>query len=305
MRSLLIIISLIALAFFASQRIFNPQLDHNSVSDRLQHPFDTRLRYRIGSVDPRFNINHAELKNITQQAADIWFLGTSKQLFIYDPNAQLSIHLIYDHRQADSDARRTEISKLENNKGLKEAEYQKLGQIESNLSTQQRQIEQIKIDYQFRLTQYNNEVSTFNQSANQSSSMRIYLENQKQQLHSDAQQLQQQVNAFNENVNRVNQQVDTVNQLNQQFNQSVDQFNHRFQARLFDKGQFNGREINIYEFQDINDLRLTLAHELGHGLGILHSKDPESLMYPVLEKQDFENFTLKAADIALLNHPND
>lgn len=304
MRILLLIISLIALAFFASQRIFNPQLNHNSVLDRLQHPFDNRLRYKIGHIDPRFNISHDQLKEITQQAADIWFLGTSQPLFIYDPNAQLTINLIYDHRQADSEARRSELYRLEQAQRSNESEFQKLGQIESDLNFQQRLIEQTKIDYQYRLDRYNNEVQRFNQSTHQSHVMRTYLQDQKQRLDAAAQQLQQQIDTFNQNVQQTNQHVATVNQLNQQFNQSVAQFNQRFQARQFDKGQFNGREINIYEFQNINDLRLTLAHELGHGLGILHSDDPESLMYPILEKQDFEQFRLKAADIALLNNRN-
>ena len=304
MRILILIISLIALAFFASQRIFNPQLNHNSVSDRLQHPFDTRLRYRIGNIDPRFNISQDQLKEITQQAADIWFLGTSTQLFTYDPNAQLTINLIYDHRQADSEARRSELSRLEDTQQSNENEFQKLGQIESDLIFQQRLIEQTKVDYQYRLDRYNNEVQKFNQSTHQNNVMRNYLQEQKQRLDVEAQQLQQQIDTFNANVQQTNQHVDTINQLNQQFNQSVAQFNQRFQARQFDKGQFNGREINIYEFQHINDLRLTLAHELGHGLGILHTEDPESLMYPILEKQDFEQFTLKAADIALLNSRN-
>lgn len=304
MRILLLIISLIALAFFASQRMFNPQLNYNSVSDRLRHPFDNRLRYKIGHLDPRFNISHEQLKEITQQAADIWFLGTSRQLFTYDPNAQLTINLIYDHRQADSEARRSELSKLEQTQRSNEIEFQKLGQIESDLNFQQRFIEQTKVDFQYRLERYNNEVQKFNQSTHQSHAMRNYLQNEKQRLDAEAQYLQQQIDTFNQHVQQTNQHVNTVNQLNQQFNQSVAQFNQRFQARQFDKGQFNGREINIYEFQNISDLRLTLAHELGHGLGILHTDDPESLMYPILEKQDFENFTLKAADIDLLNNRN-
>jgi len=47
-------------------------------------------------------------------------------------------------------------------------------------------------------------------------------------------------------------------------------------------------------------LRLTLAHELGHALGLLHHGDPEALMYPVLSEQKLENFELRPADKTLL-----
>lgn len=104
MRPLILFVLLIILGFLSYQRMTNPQLNHNSVADRIQHPLDTRLRYRIGHVDPRFHISEEQLKQIAQEAADLWFTGTGQAYFIYDPKAQLSINLIYDQRQADSEA---------------------------------------------------------------------------------------------------------------------------------------------------------------------------------------------------------
>lgn len=72
--------------------------------------------------------------------------------------------------------------------------------------------------------------------------------------------------------------------------------------RLFDKGQFNGREIVIYEFESEDDLRVTLAHEFGHALGLKHHDDPYALMYPQLSKQNLKDFRLGKADVALLNN---
>ena len=301
MRFLILMVLIILLGFFASQRIYHPQLNHNSIADRIQHPFDTRLRYKIGTIDPRFNISEEKLKQVLQQAADIWFMGTSKQYFVYDPNAQLTINLIYDQRQAESEARRLELSHLEHRKSMTETERQKLKQAERALETEQRQIDLLKMNYQTRLNHYNQQVQRFNQSQNPSASYRDYLETLKQQLQNEQSNVQHKIDEFNAYVVQLNQQVQNINQMNDQFNASVDHFNLRFQPRQFDKGVFNGREINIYEFQNLDDLKLTLAHELGHGLGLLHSDDPESLMYPILEKQDFKNFHLKAADIALLN----
>lgn len=89
--------------------------------------------------------------------------------------------------------------------------------------------------------------------------------------------------------------------MNDQLNHAVDQFNQRFQPRLFDKGAFDGSKIMIYEFSSTADLRLTLAHEFGHALGLQHNHDPQALMFPMMQKQDLQNFKLTSADLALLN----
>ena len=112
--------------------------------------------------------------------------------------------------------------------------------------------------------------------------------------------LQQEINLYNQKIQQLNLQVDELNQLNQRIDSSVKSFNQRFQPRLFDKGSFNGKQINIYEFESIEDLRLTLAHEFGHALGLKHNQDPQALMYPVMKEQHIQNFRLSAADLALL-----
>lgn len=302
MRFIIFLVLLSVLGFFASQRFLNPQLNHNSVSDRIQHPFDTRLRYKIGEIDPRFGINQDQLKTIIQQAADIWYLGTSKQYFSYDPNAQLTINLIYDQRQADSEARQLELNRLDQSKSLTDLERQKLKRFEDDLDFQHRQIELVKSNYQSKLDQYNQQVQNFNQTQSRSEALRDFLQAQKQQLQNEQLNVQHQIDTFNLNVARLNQQVDAINSMNDQFNASVANFNQHFQPKQFDKGIFNGREINIYQFQNQEDLRLTLAHELGHGLGLQHSDDPQSLMYPILEKQNFKDFVLTQADLNLLNN---
>lgn len=289
-------------AYFAIQRMMYPQLNHNSAIDRITHPLDTRLRYKIGEVDPRFNINKEQVQSLAQQATEIWHAGTLQNLFVYDPNAQLAINLIYDDRQAESDARSQEMRILENTQQYTQGEKQKIQQIHAELDMANRELDIQKVNYQNKVEQYNQLVNSMNQTRqNLDASARFQLDQQKNQLIIEQEQLKQQLDTYNQKVYELNRQVDQLNSVNQQFNQSVDRFNTRFQPRQFDKGVFDGRTINIYEFESNDDLRVTIAHELGHALGLAHNNDPKALMYPMMKEQDLKNFRLTAADLAMLN----
>ncbi|WP_111860525.1 matrixin family metalloprotease [Acinetobacter sp. CFCC 10889] len=302
MRYWLIIFTIIFTAYFSIQRYLHPQLNHNSVIDRISHPLDTRLRYRIGEVDPRFNLSQSQVQDLAQQAAEIWHQGTMKSLFVYDPNAKLAINLIYDERQAESTARQQELNILENTQQYQNSERSNIEKLRAELDQSNRELEINKVNYESKVTQYNQFVQNINQS-NQAMhpSAQAQLEQLKNQLQTEQINLNQKLAVHNKKVNQLNQQVDVLNSNNQQFNHSVDKFNARFQPRQFDKGVFNGQSINIYEFQSDADLRVTIAHELGHALGLLHNADPKALMYPTMEEQDLQNFKLAAADLAMLN----
>lgn len=293
---------IIFVGYFAVQLKIYPQLKFNSITDRIQHPFDSRVRYRIGEIDPRFNLSKSELITLAQQAADIWHLGTHQQYFIYDPNAKLSINLVYDERQSESEARRNELEQIEHSKQSIKEERAKLDELRDQLDYYHQEIERLRVNYTTKVDTYNQWINSLNQhnrAYNQNTMNQI--EYEKEQLRSEQAQIQAQIDFFNERVAQLNQQVDMINSMKNEINHAVDRFNTQFQPRQFDKGIFNGREINIYEFNSINDLKLTLAHELGHALGMLHTDDPYSLMYPMMEKQNIDDFSLRPADLQLLN----
>lgn len=302
MRFWILVAVILFTAYFVIQRMMYPQLNHNSTLDRISHPLDTRLRYRIGEVDPRFHISKTQVENLAQQATEIWHQGTMKSLFVYDPNAKLAINLIYDQRQAESSARSQEIRILENSQQYTKSEKQKIQQLQSEIDFANLQLDQQKTNYQSKVDQYNQLVNQLNQSRqNLDANQRFQLDQQKNQLIIEQSQLKQQLDDYNQKINVLNQQVNQFNSVNQQYNQSVDQFNLRFQPRQFDKGVFDGRSINIYEFSSDDDLRVTIAHELGHALGLKHNNDPKALMFPMMKEQDLQNFRLTQADLAMLN----
>lgn len=297
-----VIILVLCVLFLNAQSNFHPQLKFNSITDRILHPFDQRLRYRIGQVAPQFNVSHSELILLAQQATDIWHLGTQKQYFVYDPNAQLSINLIYDQRQADSNARNSALNQIENSKYTYMQEQQKLNDLHHQLNQYKQKISSLEESYTTNVRMYNQWVASINHNQHMGNTSALArLEAHKNQLLTQQDSIQQEIDFFNLQVSELNRQVGLVNGMQNQLNHSVRHFNHHFKPRQFDKGLFNGREINIYEFSSNQDLKITLAHEFGHALGILHTNEPTSLMYPIMERQDLENFSLTSADLALLN----
>ena len=77
--------------------------------------------------------------------------------------------------------------------------------------------------------------------------------------------------------------------------------NHKFaDSTVVHSGDFDSYEINIYQYYDFPDLRLTLAHELGHALGIDHVDDTNAIMYYLLESQDVVNLKPTEFDLQAL-----
>ncbi|MCH7312727.1 matrixin family metalloprotease [Acinetobacter sp. ANC 4805] len=299
MKRIIFIVIAVFILWSGYQTHQHPQLKFNSLADRMSSPLDTRLHYRIAEVDSRFKLSIEQVKAITQQATQIWKDGTGQDYFVYDPNAKLAIHLIYDERQFESEQRREHLNQLESNQQVWLDKKEQLDQIEREV-VQNKQFLDLKQQLlNQQIQQYNQEqLSTQqNQSAFENPE---YAQQRQQELQQKIELIQQEINTHNQKINQLNQQVDELNSLNQQLDSSVTQYKQRFQPHLFHKGLFNGKQILIYEFESEDDLKLTLAHELGHALGLQHANDPQALMYPMMQDQDMAHFRLTPADRNLL-----
>lgn len=155
MKKIFVIILVFFLLWSGYQTRQHPQLKFNSLTDRITHPLDTRLRYRIAEVDPRFKLSVEQVKAISQQATQVWKDGTGKDYFVYDPNAQLTIHLIYDERQYESEQRREHLSRLETNQQQWLNKKKQLDQIEQEVLQNKQILDQKQLQLDQQIQYYN------------------------------------------------------------------------------------------------------------------------------------------------------
>lgn len=272
----------------------------NPVSTRFLHPFDHRIRYRIADVDARFGLSQDEILKITQDAIKIWSDATGKEYFFYDPNARLALYFQYDDRQYETEQRKKHIQDIDQRQQQWANKKQQIDHFGQELDHNRVLLESRRQELENLIANYNQYIATINRLGGAELAQKQYLQYQANALEQQIQQMKVEISHYNFNTERLNQQVSELNQINQSIDLEVIQFNQRFQPRLFDKGSFNGKAIHIYEFATEDDLRLTLAHEFGHALGLKHHNTPNALMFPMMKDQDMQNFRLQAADLALL-----
>nr|WP_180060020.1 matrixin family metalloprotease [Acinetobacter sp. YH12128] len=298
--SALITVGILYLAYLQFQVKSHPQLRFNSAWDRISHPFDTRLRFRVADVDPRFGLTQQQVIQLSQEAAEIWHKGTLKPLFIYDPDAQLAIHLIYDDRQEQYNAYKQVQKTLAADKARNDLYAENLANSRKGLEMNEQQLRSKQAMIRAEIVQLSQERMGWSRIEHAQGPNMQRVEKELAQVKAQAMQLDQEIDRFNQQNDQFNQQVSSYNQQIDQYNAGVIQASQRFPAREFHKGVFMGDQIQIYQFDAEDDLRLTLAHELGHALGLSHHNDPTALMYPILGAQQLENFKLMPADQSLL-----
>ncbi|MBJ8439131.1 matrixin family metalloprotease [Acinetobacter lactucae] len=259
------------------------------------------LKYRIAFIDPRFQITKEQLVEVSQQAAEIWQKETGKTYFIYDSQAQLSINLIYDDHQMLKDEQQNNLDGL-----LQKQEAWRIKNEEIVLNKQEvaqlsTDLNEKKISLRAEFEQYQQNVIRFNQGEQQ-----FYradnLKERKKQLEQKSEDLRIESNSLNFKIQALNLKIKELNREQSDLSALKTQFKleQKTSIKPFHKGLFSQNQIQIYGYASLNDLRLTLAHELGHALGLKHTTNPKSLMYPYLKEQDIHNFKLTDSDLDLL-----
>jgi DNA repair exonuclease SbcCD ATPase subunit len=269
----------------------------------IDRPCSKPIAYSIGTIDSRFNVSQDDLLSIINQAEQIWENPMGKNLFQYNPASQFKINLIYDDRQQttqEAKSMENQLNSLELTHDQAEKDYA------SSSAVSKKKIDDYNkaiADYKDQLDKYNKEVEYWNKQGGAPEDEFNKLKKEKKDLDNIFSQLESQRKDINALVNKTNSLAQKSNQIAQNYNSNLNSYRNKFgEAREFDKGVYDGNSINIYQFNDMSDLRLALAHEAGHALGIDHLAQPESIMYYMMGEQDLENPKASDEDLGALKN---
>ncbi|OGI22236.1 MAG: hypothetical protein A2808_02510 [Candidatus Moranbacteria bacterium RIFCSPHIGHO2_01_FULL_55_24] len=262
-------------------------------------PCKERLDYSLGAVDERFGISRTELQQVLEEAEKPWESYAGRNLFQHDASAAFVVNLVFDERQEQTLAQK----KVEAEGAKTAVEQESIGKkydtAKADYDTRLRTYEKKAAAYEARLAEYERDVKKWNKEGGAPP-------DEYERLQGEASALRREAEALNAERTKINVLVEQLNKLARAEGKVVETFNNTLEAyqerygpaEEFDQGEYQGRQINVYQFRDRDELRLVLAHEFGHALGLDHVENPESLMYYLMQAQTVTPVTLTPEDRA-------
>lgn len=269
----------------------------------LEGPCSRPLHYSIGQVDRRFAIKYADLQQAVTQAEAEWETQMGQDLFQYDPAADFRINLIFDERQQQSNEIKSIEETLNELESTDAAIKQKYATIKADYDRKIIAFENLRKDYEQRLAKFNRSVEYWNQKGGAPEKEFDKMKQEEKALKQIFEKLEAQRRDINALANSLNKLANEEKGVVEKYNTHVNTYSSKFgQSREFEKGLYsfqNGlRSIDIYQFNEIKDLRLILMHEMGHALSIGHVENPRSIMYYMVGDQDMDAPALTDEDRA-------
>ena len=257
--------------------------------------------YSLGSFDERFGISKERFLQIVYEAKKVWESAAGKELFHQRTDGLMRVNLVFDWRQEallKAKEQRARLDENGNSFDMLKSDYER----KSAAAERERSAyEESAQAYKTHLDEYNARVTRWNDGENRTEGEAQLLQSKRKGLDPELALVEQKRSLLKTNGDDLNSLGERISALAKKYNLEVEMFNGTYvNQREFEKGIFDGRNIDIYEFEKEEDLKVALVHEFGHALGIEHVDNPRSIMYRKLAAQDMNDIHLTSEDLTQL-----
>lgn len=288
--------------------------------------FSSYQKVYIGKIDRYYKnkISHHELRVILEEIEETFESTLGMNIFDYSLDGK-PIDILY-----------LAPSKLEKrftrkNNTLKRKQ-EKIKNLEEYFYTKQEKIDILKDEQAYKNIIFNNKVDDLNEYVKEKNTQRLskdeyskvqkYVNTERLKIKSELKLLKKEqraltriISKFNNKILLYNNNISEYNRLNNE----LESMNRRFKkvkGKTFAQKEVtlktyykNGRKveerniaetmnkIEIYGFDSLAELKVVIAHEIGHLVGIPHIEVEDALMNPILQRKQENELTLIQEDI--------